>query len=165
MEVKFYMLPLAFWEGKSATLPFRMTNTVHLKRSQYQILVLSFLPFWTFSCVGCLKYLSLAECIVSVSKNKFTSFHLGIAYYRCFGSLCALLSTELWLYMRTVSGGKDGRKYIPVHDLCSSLSNITCQILPSLHALTGCDTTFAFFRIGKNLYTKSWKHYLKSCLI
>ena len=32
---------------------------------------------------------------------------------------------ELWLYMGTVSGGKDGRRYIPVHDLCSSLSNIT----------------------------------------
>ena len=49
---------------------------------------------------------------------------------------------ELWLYMGTVSGGNDGRRYIPVHDLCSSLSNITCHILPSLHALIGCDTTF-----------------------
>ena len=36
------------------------------------------------------KCLSLAECIVSVSKNKFTSFH----FHRCFGSLCALLSTD-----------------------------------------------------------------------
>ena len=58
---------------------------------------------------------------------------------------------ELWLYMGTVSGDNDGRRYIPVHDLCSSLSNITCQILPSLHALTGCDTTSAFFRIGKKI--------------
>jgi hypothetical protein len=72
---------------------------------------------------------------------------------------------ELWLYMGTVSGGDDGSRYIPVQDLCSSLSNITCQILPSLHALTGCDTTSAFFRIGKNMYTKSLKHHLKSCLI
>jgi hypothetical protein len=32
---------------------------------------------------------------------------------------------ELWLYMGIVSGGNDGRRYIPVHDLCSSLSNIT----------------------------------------
>ena len=51
--------------------------------------------------------------------------------------------------MVTVSGGKDGRRYNPVYNLCSSLSNITCQILPSLHALTGCDTTSAFIRIGK----------------
>ena len=53
---------------------------------------------------------------------------------------------ELWVCMVTVSGGRDGRRYIPVHDLCSSLSNITCQNLPSLHALTGCDTTSAFFQ-------------------
>ena len=53
---------------------------------------------------------------------------------------------ELWLYMGTVSAGKDGIRYIPVNDLCSSLSNITCQILPSLHALTGCDSTSAFFQ-------------------
>jgi hypothetical protein len=52
---------------------------------------------------------------------------------------------ELWLYMGTVSGGNDGRRYIPIHDLYSSLSYITCQILRSLHALTGCDTTSAFY--------------------
>ena len=40
-------------EGKSATLPFRMTNTLHLKRSQYQIMMLRFLPLWKRSCVGC----------------------------------------------------------------------------------------------------------------
>ena len=64
---------------------------------------------------------------------------------------------ELWLYMGTVSGGSDGRRYIPVHDICSSLSNITCQILPYLHALTGCDTTCAFFRIGKKYVYKILK--------
>jgi hypothetical protein len=58
---------------------------------------------------------------------------------------------ELWLYMGTVSGGNDGRRYISVHDLCSWLSNITCQILPSLHALIECDTISAFFRI-RNKY-------------
>jgi hypothetical protein len=35
-----------------------------------------------------------------------------------------------------------------VHDLCSSLSSITCEILPAVHTLTGCDTT-AIFGIGK----------------
>ena len=57
-------------------------------------------------------------------------------------------------------GGKYGRRYIPAYDLCSSLSNMTCKILPSMFALTDCDTTSAFFRIGK----KSWKHHLNSCL-
>jgi len=69
---------------------------------------------------------------------------------------------ELCVYIGTVSGGKDGRRYIPIHDLCSSLSNITCQILLSLHALTGCDTTSAFVRIGKiiclqNLENINWR--------
>jgi hypothetical protein len=41
--------------------------------------------------------------------------------------------------------------------LCSSLSNITCQILPSFHALTGCDTTPAFFRIRKKYAYKILK--------
>jgi hypothetical protein len=64
---------------------------------------------------------------------------------------------ELWVCMVTVSGAKDGRRYITVHNLCSSLSNITCQILPSLHALTGCDTTSAFVRIGKKYAYKILK--------
>ena len=64
---------------------------------------------------------------------------------------------ELWLYMGTVSGGKDGRRYIPVHDLCSSLSNIRCQIVPFLHAITGCHNTSAFFRTGKTYVYKILK--------
>jgi hypothetical protein len=56
---------------------------------------------------------------------------------------------QLWLLMGSVTSIKDGRRYIPVHDLCSSLSSITCEILPAVHALTGCDTTSAIFGIGK----------------
>ena len=51
--------------------------------------------------------------------------------------------------MGSVTSIKDGRRYIPVHDLCSSLSSIICEILPAVHALTGCDTTSAIFGIGK----------------
>jgi hypothetical protein len=42
------------------------------------------------------------------------------------------------------------RRYIPVHELCKSLSSVVCEILPADHALTGCDTTSSFFGIGKN---------------
>ena len=61
---------------------------------------------------------------------------------------------EMWLYMGTVSGGNDGRIYISVHDLCSSLSNIACHIFSFLHALIGCDTTSAFFQ---NMFYKILK--------
>jgi hypothetical protein len=56
---------------------------------------------------------------------------------------------QLWLLMGSVTSIKDGRRYIPVHDLCSSLSSIACEILPAIHALTGCDITSAIFGIGK----------------
>jgi len=68
-----------------------------------------------------------------------------------------LHTDQLWLFMGTVTSGKDGRRYIPVHDVCSTLSDITCQILPSVHALTGCDTTSAFFGIGKKSVFKLLK--------
>ena len=105
--------------------------------------------------------LSLAECIVSKQKQ---------IYFFPFGAritdvlvLCVLYfpqmqhTEELWLYMGAVSCGKDGRRYIRVHDLCSSLSNITCQIVHSFHALTRCDTTSTFFRIGKTYAYKILK--------
>jgi hypothetical protein len=43
-EIQILHAAAAFREDKSATLPFRWTNTLHLKRSQYQIMMLSFLP-------------------------------------------------------------------------------------------------------------------------
>jgi hypothetical protein len=44
---------------------------------------------------------------------------------------------------------KDYRRYIPIHELCKSLSSVVCAILPADYALTGCDTTSSFFGIGK----------------
>jgi hypothetical protein len=44
-----------------------------------------------------------------------------------------------------------------VSETKSDISNITCQILPSFHALTGCDTTSAFFRIWKKYAYKILK--------
>jgi hypothetical protein len=35
---------------------------------------------------------------VSVSKNKLTSFHLGLALHMVFCSLCALLSTDVCIH-------------------------------------------------------------------
>jgi 5'-3' exonuclease len=38
---------------------------------------------------------------------------------------------------------------MPIHLVECELSSITCEILPAVHALTGCDTTSAIFGIGK----------------
>ena len=48
---------------------------------------------------------------------------------------------ELWFQTGTVSSTKDRRRYIPVHEINSTLSPVFTNILPAAHAVTGCDTT------------------------
>ena len=66
-------------------------------------------------------------------------------------------TSELWVQMGNVSSVKDGRRFLPIHELCSSLSEITCRVLPAAHALSGCDTTSSFFGIGKQSVYKILK--------
>ena len=66
-------------------------------------------------------------------------------------------TSELWFQTRLITSTKDCRRYIPVHDLCKSLSSVVCEILPADHALTGCDTASSFFGIGKNSMFKALK--------
>jgi hypothetical protein len=63
--------------------------------------------------------------------------------------------SELWFQTGLITSTKDYRRYIPIHELCKSLSSVVCEILPAAHSLTGCDTTSSFFGIGKKY---------KSCL-
>ena len=110
-----------------------MTNTLHLKRSQYQIMVLKlpsslkiFMCWLLDDCafasandstsvpIGKLrKCLSLAECIVSVRKNKFIYFHLGLAlqifwffgcstFHRCSTQKSCGYTWELYLVVMKV---------------------------------------------------------------
>jgi hypothetical protein len=53
-------------------------------------------------------------------------------------------TSELWVQMGNVSSVKDGRRFWPIHELCSSLSETTCRVLPSC----GRDTTSSVFGIG-----------------
>ena len=66
-------------------------------------------------------------------------------------------TSELWFQTGLITSTKDCRRYIPVHELCKSLSSVVCEILPADHALTGCDTTSSFFGIGKNSMFKALK--------
>jgi hypothetical protein len=56
---------------------------------------------------------------------------------------------ELWFQTGTVSSSKDRWRYIPVHEICSTLSPVFTNILPAAHAVTGCDTTSSLFGIDK----------------
>jgi hypothetical protein len=57
----------------------------------------------------------------------------------------------------TVTRTKDGRRYLPVHDICHIQGPLVCKLLPAMHALTGCDTTSSFFGIGKKTVLKTLK--------
>jgi hypothetical protein len=46
-------------------------------------------------------------------------------------------TSELWFQTGLITSTKDCRRYIPVHELCKSLSSVVCEILPAAHALTG----------------------------
>jgi hypothetical protein len=64
-------------------------------------------------------------------------------------------TSELWFQTGLITSTKDYRRYIPIHELCKSLSFVVCEILPAAYALTGCDTTSSFFGIGKNSIFKA----------
>ena len=48
----------------------------------------------------------------------------------------------------------DRRRYIPVHEICSSFASVFTPILPAVHALTGCDSVSSLSGIGKKKMIK-----------
>ena len=55
------------------------------------------------------------------------------------------------VYMHCGHSGQDITKerYIPVHEIASKLGSDICNILPAVHALSGCDSTSAIYLRGK----------------
>ena len=56
------------------------------------------------------------------------------------------------LWFRT--GVKDKPCFLPAHRLAEKLGEDLCCLIPSFHALTGCDSTSALYQFGKR---KAWK--------
>lgn len=53
----------------------------------------------------------------------------------------------------------DRHRFIPVHSIVREIGRPVAKCLPAVHALTGCDTTSSFFRIGKkSALTQLRKH-------
>ena len=55
------------------------------------------------------------------------------------------------VYMLSGHSGKhcNRQRYIPISNIAATLGVTLCKCLPTAHALTGCDTTSACFKIGK----------------
>ena len=60
----------------------------------------------------------------------------------------------LWIEKGKVTATADLRTLVPVHEICSNIDETVPQILPAIHALTGCDSTSSFYGVGKK---KVWK--------
>ena len=78
-----------------------------------------------------------------------------LLYYYAMGQL----SPEV--YMHAGHAGKiiSRERYVPIHTISQHIGTEVSRCLPAVHALTGCDTTSALFKIGKQTaYTKLIKH-------
>ena len=53
----------------------------------------------------------------------------------------------------------DNLRYYKMNDLCSSLTNDICIVLPFFHASTGCDTTLSFYNLSKLKFFDVWMKY------
>ncbi len=66
-----------------------------------------------------------------------------------------LLPAEVYMHAGHSGKAVTRERYIPVHEIAKSLDDKVCLCLPAIHALTGCDSTSALFRVGKRTaYTK-----------
>ena len=106
------------------------------------------------------KCLSLAECIVSVNKNKFTSFHLGLALQMIWFFVCSTFhrcSTQK-------SCGYTGGLYLVVM-MVGDISQFTIcvarylishvRFYPLFTLLLDVTLPLLFSELGKNMLTKS----------
>ena len=59
------------------------------------------------------------------------------------------LTTQVYMHAGHYGRFTTNERYIPVHAIAGMLGDNICSALPSMHALTGCDSTCALFRIGK----------------
>jgi len=55
------------------------------------------------------------------------------------------------VYMHAGHSGKcvTRERFIPVHHISTKLGKAVCKCLPATHALSGCDTTSALYKLGK----------------
>ena len=66
---------------------------------------------------------------------------------------------ELWIECGTTTAAMNSHRFIPAHEICEKMSPspTLCKILPSVHSLTGCDSTSSFLGIGKKSVSKLLK--------
>jgi len=74
---------------------------------------------------------------------------LAIAFF------AQLSVSQLWIHF----GVGRSTRCTAVHEVSNCLGPVKCSVLPVFHALTGCDTTSAFYKKGKKTAWLTWKAY------
>ena len=70
-----------------------------------------------------------------------------------------LLADEVFMHAGQAGKIVTRERYIPIHTIAGELGNRVGACLPAAHALTRCDTTSAFFKIGhRTAFTKLLEH-------
>lgn len=60
-----------------------------------------------------------------------------------------MLSREVYMHAGHAGKFTTKERFIPVTKIAEEVGPLLCSILPAMHALSGCDTTSGFFKIGK----------------
>ena len=74
------------------------------------------------------------------------------------------MKNELLTECGTTTATKNTHRFIPVHEICEKISPTFCKIFPSVHSLTGCDSTSSFLGIGKKSVSKLLKPKVRKVL-
>ena len=84
----------------------------------------------SFPCKPCNKDRKLWKCCYCISWRRYTCIRTT-----------SFLKTEVHLQeLWTASGQRNSRTFFPIHDLAHHLDLDLVEVLPAIHALTGCDT-------------------------
>lgn len=70
-----------------------------------------------------------------------------------------LNSSEIFMEKGHSTTSINKKRFVPIHLIAQILGKTVSDGLPAFHALTGCDTTSSFFKIGKK---SAWQIYFKN---
>lgn len=66
---------------------------------------------------------------------------------------------EIYMEKGHNTSATNQKRFVPVHAIGKALGKFLCDSLLAFHAITGCDTTNSFFKIGKK---SAWDIFIKN---
>ena len=92
-----------------------------------------------------------------VVRSDDTDVMVLLIYYTSKGKL----GSSVYMHAGHEAQTVNHRRFIPVHTIAEIHGERFCESLPAVHALTGCDATSSFYRIGKRLAYSKLQEFVK----